>query len=215
MAGILVGLAALIFAVVSKNQSDELREEFSLVEDLRKKLREIEDDSSGISAGTARIQKELDSLREGTQGALDRASAELTRMRKELNETVAKSDGMRDGFAALRDRLLELEEHPLFAEKPEIEPDPEPELEVASEPEPEIAKIAEREDSAERIESEPEAEVEEEVSEKEEIYIIRSGDTLSGVADKQGIPLGKLLEVNPDVEPHRLQIGQKIRLPVQ
>lgn len=47
----------------------------------------------------------------------------------------------------------------------------------------------------------------------ERVYLIRGGDTLSGVAREYGVPLNALLEANPDVDPNRLQIGQEIRIP--
>jgi LysM repeat protein len=43
-------------------------------------------------------------------------------------------------------------------------------------------------------------------------YIIKIGDTLGGIAGKTGVPLSKLQELNPNVDPHALTAGQKIRL---
>jgi LysM repeat protein len=44
-------------------------------------------------------------------------------------------------------------------------------------------------------------------------YIIRTGDTLSRVASTHNISLDSLTAANPDVNPLRLQIGQKLRIP--
>jgi LysM repeat protein len=38
------------------------------------------------------------------------------------------------------------------------------------------------------------------------------GDTLGGIADKTGVPLDRIEELNPDVDPHAMTTGQEIRL---
>ena len=43
-------------------------------------------------------------------------------------------------------------------------------------------------------------------------YTIQVGDTLGGIADKTGVPLETLQELNPDVDPHAMTAGQKIKL---
>ncbi len=43
--------------------------------------------------------------------------------------------------------------------------------------------------------------------------IIKQGDTLSKLAREQGINLNDLLRANPGINPNKLQIGQKIKLP--
>jgi LysM repeat protein len=44
------------------------------------------------------------------------------------------------------------------------------------------------------------------------VYTIQSGDTLETVAAKVGTTTQKLLALNPDIDPHSLSIGQKIRI---
>ncbi|MEA2493309.1 MAG: hypothetical protein QOJ29_1220 [Thermoleophilaceae bacterium] len=43
-------------------------------------------------------------------------------------------------------------------------------------------------------------------------YTIQVGDTLGGIADKTGVPLDQLESLNPDVDPHAMVAGQKIKL---
>jgi LysM repeat protein len=43
-------------------------------------------------------------------------------------------------------------------------------------------------------------------------YVVRVGDNLSTIADKTGVALETLQELNPDVDPHTMTAGQKIRL---
>jgi LysM repeat protein len=43
-------------------------------------------------------------------------------------------------------------------------------------------------------------------------YVVQVGDTLGGIADKTGVPLERLEQLNPDVDSHLMTAGQKIRL---
>lgn len=45
------------------------------------------------------------------------------------------------------------------------------------------------------------------------VYEIKKGDTLDKVAKAHNVSLADLMKVNPQVEPTRLKIGQKINLP--
>jgi LysM repeat protein len=49
---------------------------------------------------------------------------------------------------------------------------------------------------------------------KAKFYVVKSGDTLSGIASKTGVPLGRLTALNPSVSapPYSLQTGQRLRL---
>jgi LysM repeat protein len=43
-------------------------------------------------------------------------------------------------------------------------------------------------------------------------YTVQVGDTLGGIADKTGVPLQTIEELNPDVDPHAMTAGQEIKL---
>ena len=43
-------------------------------------------------------------------------------------------------------------------------------------------------------------------------YTVQVGDTLGGIADKTGVPLDRIVELNPNVDPHAMTTGQEIRL---
>ncbi|MGA0133706.1 MAG: LysM peptidoglycan-binding domain-containing protein [Opitutales bacterium] len=43
-------------------------------------------------------------------------------------------------------------------------------------------------------------------------YVVAKGDTLSGIAKKNGLSLKALQDLNPDANPTRLQIGQKLKV---
>jgi LysM repeat protein len=44
------------------------------------------------------------------------------------------------------------------------------------------------------------------------VYTVRAGDTLDTIARRTGVGVGRLLDLNPDVTPTALFIGQRIRL---
>ena len=43
-------------------------------------------------------------------------------------------------------------------------------------------------------------------------YIVKSGDTLSAIADKNNVTQAKIIALNPDLDPATLAPGQKIKL---
>jgi LysM repeat protein len=43
-------------------------------------------------------------------------------------------------------------------------------------------------------------------------YTVKTGDTLAAIAETVGVPVERLLELNPDLDPQALVSGQKIRL---
>ena len=43
-------------------------------------------------------------------------------------------------------------------------------------------------------------------------YVVKSGDTPSGIAEKTGVPLTQILQLNPDLDPQSLNPGTKIKL---
>jgi len=43
-------------------------------------------------------------------------------------------------------------------------------------------------------------------------YTVKTGDTLGGIATKTGVPVDKLLELNPQLDPQALVSGQKVKL---
>jgi LysM repeat protein len=43
-------------------------------------------------------------------------------------------------------------------------------------------------------------------------YTVKPGDTPSAIADKTGVPLEQILQLNPDLDPQALNPGERIRL---
>ena len=49
-------------------------------------------------------------------------------------------------------------------------------------------------------------------SKAKKTYTVKSGDTASGIAEKTGVSLETLIDLNPELDPATLAPGQKIRL---
>ena len=47
---------------------------------------------------------------------------------------------------------------------------------------------------------------------KPKTYTVKAGDTPSGIAEKTGVPLGTILELNPDIDPQTLAPGTELKL---
>jgi LysM repeat protein len=43
-------------------------------------------------------------------------------------------------------------------------------------------------------------------------YIVKRNDTLGSIADKTGVPVDRLMLLNPDLDPQTLHRGQRIKL---
>jgi LysM repeat protein len=44
------------------------------------------------------------------------------------------------------------------------------------------------------------------------VYVVRAGDTLGGIAEKTGVSVEQLQELNPNVDPQALTSGQRLKL---
>jgi LysM repeat protein len=50
------------------------------------------------------------------------------------------------------------------------------------------------------------------ISSKRKTYRVRSGDTLTAISVRTGVPLERLRQLNPEVDSDALQTGERIRL---
>ena len=48
---------------------------------------------------------------------------------------------------------------------------------------------------------------------KRRVYVVKPGDTPSGIAEETGVSLEELEKANPDLDPQLLAPGQRIRIP--
>jgi LysM repeat protein len=51
-----------------------------------------------------------------------------------------------------------------------------------------------------------------EVQPVNDFYTVKTGDTLAGIAESVGVPIERLQELNPELDPQALVSGQKIKL---
>jgi LysM repeat protein len=43
-------------------------------------------------------------------------------------------------------------------------------------------------------------------------YVVKAGDTPSGIAEKTGVPLSQIIQLNPKLDDQTLTVGDKIKL---
>ena len=48
---------------------------------------------------------------------------------------------------------------------------------------------------------------------RRKVYVVKPGDTPSGIAEKTGVSLEQLEKANPDLDPQLLAPGQRIKIP--
>lgn len=46
----------------------------------------------------------------------------------------------------------------------------------------------------------------------DDVYVVKTGDTLAGIAQQVGITVEQIMELNPDLDPQALVSGQEIKL---
>lgn len=47
---------------------------------------------------------------------------------------------------------------------------------------------------------------------RKRVYVVKSGDNLSLIAERTGVELGTIQELNPDLDAQALRVGQRLRL---
>jgi len=66
--------------------------------------------------------------------------------------------------------------------------------------------------SSSRHHSQPHAQKQKKPRTKAKSYTVESGDTLTAIAHKTGVPVAELLALNPEVDPQILIAGQTLKL---
>jgi len=67
-------------------------------------------------------------------------------------------------------------------------------------------------DSSPRQRTQPQTQKEEKQRTKAKAYTVESGDTLTAIAHKTGVPVAEILALNPEVDPQILIAGQTLKL---
>jgi LysM repeat protein len=44
------------------------------------------------------------------------------------------------------------------------------------------------------------------------VYVVKTGDTLTSIAHENGVPIARILALNPEVDPQILTAGEKLKL---
>jgi hypothetical protein len=66
--------------------------------------------------------------------------------------------------------------------------------------------------ASERTTTAPEGQSDRRQRPRRRFYRVRAGDTLGAIAEQTGVPVERLLALNPELDPQALVAGQRIRL---
>jgi Tfp pilus assembly protein FimV len=66
--------------------------------------------------------------------------------------------------------------------------------------------------ASERTTTAPAGQAERRQRPRRRVYRVRAGDTLGAIAEQTGVPVERLLALNPELDPQALVAGQRIRL---
>ena len=47
---------------------------------------------------------------------------------------------------------------------------------------------------------------------RQKSYEVKAGDTLTGISEKTGVPIERIVRLNPSIDPQALQAGQELKL---
>jgi LysM repeat protein len=47
---------------------------------------------------------------------------------------------------------------------------------------------------------------------RQKAYVVKEGDTLTGISERTGVPVDEIEALNPRIDPQALQAGQKLKL---
>lgn len=212
-AGLLLGGAALYFSLTGTGQTSDAQNKLETItakaEGLETRLRDIE----------AKYQA-MDSDLKALQGRTSQIESEIN---KEFREIAGEINLNRDMIETSSDKLTELI-NTLNREGRPTASRPTPSQPSASQPtgsapsmasnntQPDASSPAERLPLASGPASDP-SDGPVVIGQQTSLHTIREGDTFSKLSKQYDVSVAAILAANPDVDPRRLAIGQKIKIP--
>lgn len=136
--------------------------------------------------------KSMTARMDGIETQANQAGAALQAANEAKNSVYNVAKGANDSFKQVSDQLTEVRDRigKLEAARVAVRPQPAP---------------ANQGGTAQQQQTPPTAAPGE--------YVVKSGDTGVRIANANGVKLGDLMAVNPDVDWSRMKVGQKIKLP--
>lgn len=192
--GIALGGVALYFTLTGGKEDEltaRLSESGNQVAQLEKRITELNAQNEKLRHDYELLGRKMDSSINTITGQVQKA---LNDVGMALNQTNQKVSANTEGITKVVEALNSGQVRPSASSRPSVASSG---AGPASQPN-EAASVAEPEDAEPGY----------------RMHVIASGESFASVAKKYGVPLQKVLEANPDDDPHRLAIGQRIRVPL-
>lgn len=207
IAGLMLGGAALYFSLGGAGKADDAQGELEAItakaEALETRLRDLEEKYNA-----------MDSDIKSAQGSLNRMARDINTEFKEAGGEINRN---RDMIEAASDRLTELintlnrQGRPSGSGAPSNEPSAPPAPSTATST---TESPAERLPVASNAASDP-TEGPVVIGSPTRSHTIRPGDTFTQLSEQYRVSVSSILAANPDVDPRRLAVGQKIKIPAK
>ncbi len=186
--GVALGGLALYFALTGGKEDEfsaRLSESGSQVAQLEKTITELNAQNEKLRHDYEALEKQVRSIAGQTQNALNQVGQEILSTRRQISDN---GEALRKVVEALN----------------------------SGQARPSASRPAAASGSASSASGSATATspAEEAATSGTRTHVIESGQTFASIAQQYGVPLQKVLEANPDVDPRRLRIGQKIQVPL-
>lgn len=190
LAGVVLGGLALYFSLGGSGQAEDAQASLESItakaEGLETRVRDLEAKFSEQASQLSALDQQVRLITRDTQQALNQVGVEINRNRQDLGEA---SDKLTELIETLNRSGRPAASAPASAP-------PAPSLPVAtasSSDGPAIANLP--------------------VASPATTHTIRQGDTFTKLAERYQVSVTAILAANPDVDPRRLRVGQKINIP--
>ncbi len=184
--GIVLGGVAIYMAAQTTRAMEQLESEVLRISQRPDRTPEIEEQIAALEQQLESLDDRLVNVGSETARAV-RAAQGIRDQAQQALETLSREVRTnREQINTHADRITELHEFLTEATRPQ---------------------------ARERNRPTPHVSAEESGTEGTDVHIIQPGDTLGGLARKYEVSLDALMRANPGVDPHRLQIGQRIVIP--
>lgn len=199
--GVLLGGAALYFSLTGSGDTNQAQTDLEAItakaEGLETRIRDLEAKYTDQASKLSSLEQQIRLMARDTQGALNQVGVEINRNREQIGQSA--------------DKLTELIETLNRSGRPAALP-PAPERTAATEAATARLPVATVPDRppVEEAASAPVV-----IAPAAKVHTIRAGDTFTKLSQQYSISVAAILAANPDVDPRRLAVGQKIKIPGQ
>ncbi|WP_309387086.1 LysM peptidoglycan-binding domain-containing protein [Cerasicoccus frondis] len=204
-AGVLLGGAALYFSLTGAGATDDaqsnLKQMTAKAEGLETRLADLETKYNEQASQLADAEQKLEQLTNDANGAFKKVGIEITKNRDMIDVSADKLSELIDSLnrsgrpAASAPASTGINTGPAAPAAPTAST-PQERLPVAT---------TSQEDTTSLPLASPETRT----------HTIRSGDTFTKLSDQYNVSVAAILAANPNVDPRRLAVGQKIQIPVE